>query len=138
MFDISTELEDASVGQTAEGRVKIDVDALKCAIENGVVSNVDLFDFAVAGESAEFAVLGHGTRGGAKEDIRQFWGWTTGYSFTSIRQYDDILGEPLQSARHRMREWAQAREESIVYVASVLREKKRLTGSEVAAMIGNR
>ena len=80
-------------------------------------------------------MLGHETPGGAREDIRQFWGWTTGFSFTSLEQYEAILGESLESARRRMREWARERETSIMHLAAMLLENGRLTGADVAAMI---
>ena len=96
IFDTSTQLEGAVTGDTAEGRVKIDMDSLKSLIVNGLVPSVDLFEFAIAGMSAEFAILGHETPGGAREDIRQFWGWTTGFSFTSLEQYE---GDPRRVTR---------------------------------------
>lgn len=113
----ATTFEGARAGETANGAVRIDIDALASLRAAGAVRNHDLFTFALAGESAERVLLGHETPHGAAKDVREFWAWTTGRTFTSMVEYEEVLGEPFESARQRVWDWAQQRARHIEALA---------------------
>jgi hypothetical protein len=93
---------------------------LRALRDAGIVSDIALFEVAVAGESAEKALLGHEVPGGARGDLEMFFGWMPHHRFLTVADYEPVLGESLDSARARMVGWARERTALIEGVATAL------------------
>lgn len=131
-----TTFEGAQAGETASGVVRVDLDALASLRTSGRVRNHDLFAFALAGETAERVILGHETPRGAAKDVREFWAWTKGVTFTSMEEYAEVLGEPFELARQRVMDWSRQRASYIEAVALRLDADRVLTVDELHAIPG--
>lgn len=131
-----TTFDGARAGETASGAVRIDVNALVSLRAAGHVRNHDLFTFALAGESAERVLLGHETPRGAAKDVREFWAWTKGLTFTSMAEYEEVLGEPFETARQRVWGWAQQRARHIEALALRLDADGDVTVDELRTIAG--
>ena len=129
-----TTFDGARPGETASGAVRIDVDTLAALRAAGHQHNRDLFTFALAGEAAEKVILGHETPRGAARDVREFWAWTKGQTFTSMDEYREVLGEPLEAALARVASWAQRRASHIDAVARLLGELGSVTVRELTSI----
>jgi hypothetical protein len=129
-----TTFEGARSGETASGAVRIDRDSLASLRASGTVRNRDLFTFVLAGEAAERVLLGHETPRGAAKDVREFWAWTKGRTFTSMDEYEEVLGEPFQVARQRVWDWAELRGRHIEALALRLDAAGQVTVDELRAV----
>lgn len=99
------------------------------------MSDIALFEVAVAGESAEKALLGHEVRGGARGDLEMFFGWVPHHRFRTFADYEPVLGESLESARDRMVEWARRRSALIERVARALDHLGCLSDAQLRTLV---
>lgn len=121
---------------TADGTVRVDIEGIAAARAAGSISNTDLFHFALAGEAAETALLGHATPHGAAQDVREFWAWTKRQTFTSLDEYEEVLGESLVAARQRVSAWARSAAPSIEAVSQRLDAAGVLSAAELSGLLG--
>lgn len=121
--------------ERADGKVRLDPERLQAMRAHESTFARDLFEFAIAGRTAEQEILGRDRPGGARGDLRQFWGWTKGRSFQTTAEYADVLGESLESAPGRMRLWGFRHREDIDLIAAALRDANCLTRDEVVALL---
>lgn len=134
VHDAPSTFEGARRGESASGSVRIDVGAVSALRSRGALSNHALFTYALAGESAEKVLLGHKTPGGAAKDVREFWAWTKGQTFTSIGEYEEVLGEPFAVARQGVLRWARDRAPVIGSLASTLDVRGNVPIADVVAI----
>lgn len=134
VHDAPSTFEGARAGESASGSVRIDVSAVSALRASGAVLNHALFTFALAGESAEKVLLGHETPGGAAKDIREFWAWTKGQTFTSMEEYEEVLGEPFATARQGVLRWARDRAPVIRSLASTLDDRGSVPIADLVAI----
>ena len=118
--------------ELADGTTRVDVTALRAARAAGAISNGALFLFAAAGMTAESALLGHATPGGAAADFREFWAWTKGQTFVDEEEYTEVLGEPRSLAQVRATEWAKRRSGAIGALARMLKPGRELSADDLA------
>lgn len=130
-----TRFEGARPGESANGGTRIEPMAIRASLAAGHISNLALFMFAAAGESAEHTLLDHATPGGAAADYRQFWAWTKGQTFVAIEEYAEVLGETFSSARRRARSWARTRAPAILALALRLEPGRAIEGAELLSLV---